>query len=66
MQLISYKDDAGDTYWIAYDCDAHDKSAEDELKEITENGWDVEVRIGDIDQEELESLKYFLDQYFEE
>jgi hypothetical protein len=64
MQLISYKDESGDTYWLAYECGAGDKAAEDELREITEKGWDVEVRIGDIDEEELASLRYFLDQYF--
>jgi hypothetical protein len=63
MQLISYKDDAGETYWLTYDCNASDRAAEDELKEIAEKGWDVEVRIGDIDMEELASLRYFLDQY---
>ena len=66
MQLISYKDDAGETYWLAYDCGAGDRAAEDELKEIAEKGWDVEVRIGNIDMEELASLRYFLDQYFKE
>ncbi len=62
MQLISYKDETGNTYWLTYDCNAPDKAAEGELLEISEKGWDVEVRIGDIDMEELASLKYFLNQ----
>lgn len=62
MQLISYKDDAGGTYWLVYDPDAHDAAAEAELNEIAEKGWDVEVRADDLDMEELVSLKYFLDQ----
>jgi len=66
MQLISYKDDAGNTYWLAYDPDAHDEAAEQELCEIAEKGWDVEVRIDDVDMEELASLRYFLDQYLSE
>jgi hypothetical protein len=63
MQLISYKDDAGNTYWLAYDPDAPDEAADKELCEISEKGWDVEVRVGDLDKEELVSLRYFLDQY---
>ena len=63
MQLISYKDDAGNTYWLARDPAAHDEAAEQELCEITEKGWDVEVRMDDVDMEELASLRYFLDQY---
>jgi hypothetical protein len=66
MQLISYKDDTGNTYWLIYDPDAHDEAAEKELCEITEKGWDVEMRIEAIDMEGLASLRYFLDQYFKE
>lgn len=66
MQLISYKDETGNTYWLAYDCNAPGKAAEGELQEIAEKGWDVEVRIQDIDMEELVSLKYFLDQFITE
>ncbi len=63
MQLISYKDDAANTYWLLYDPDAHDEAAEQELSGISEKGWDVEVRVEDVDMEELASLRYFLDQY---
>jgi hypothetical protein len=66
MHLISYKDDTGNTYWLIYDPDAHDEASEKELCEITEKGWDVEMRIDDVDMEELASLRYFLDQYFKE
>ena len=65
MQLISYKDDAGNTYWLLYDPDAEDVPAENELCEIADKGWDVEVRIENIDMEELVSLKHFLSQYFQ-
>jgi len=64
MQLISYKDDAGNTYWLIYDPDSKDEAAEQELSEISEKGWDVEVRIEDVDMEELVSLRFFLDQLF--
>ena len=66
MQLISYKDDAGNTYWLVYNPDAPDEAAEQELNEIAEKGWDVEVRMDDVDMEELASLRYFLDQYLGE
>ena len=66
MQLISYKDDAGNTYWLLYDPAVPDEAAEKELCEISENGWDVEARIEDIDMEELVSLKHFLDQFLNE
>lgn len=58
-----FKDDAGSIYWLVYEPDAHDEAAEQELCEISEKGWDVEVRMDDVDAEELASLKYFLDQY---
>lgn len=62
MQLISYKDDSGNTYWLVYDpCD---ETSVRELEEVSHKGWDVEGRVNDIDMEELVSLKYFLDQYF--
>ncbi len=64
MQLISYKDDAGNTYWLAYD--ACDEAAKAELAEVSEKGWDVEVRMDGVDMEELASLRYFLDQYLGE
>lgn len=64
MQLISYKDDVGNTYWLVYDPCSKDKADQDEaLKEISENGWDVKVRVDDVDMEELISLKELLDQY---
>lgn len=63
MQLISYKDDAGNTYWLAFDPDTPDEASAKELTEIGENGWDVQVRMCDVDLEELVSLKYFLVQY---
>lgn len=63
MQLISYKDDAGNTYWLVYDPDVKDDLTEQELSEISEKGWDVDVRIECVDMEELASLKYFLDQF---
>jgi hypothetical protein len=66
MRLISYKDDAGNTYWLVHDPDVHDDAAEQELCEISEKGWDVEVRMDDVDMEELASLRYFLDQYLSE
>ncbi len=66
MRLISYKDDTGNTYWLVYDPDAYDDAAEQELCEISEKGWDVEVRMDDVDAEELASLRYFLDQYLSE
>jgi hypothetical protein len=62
MQLISYTDDAGNLYWMVYDpCYRESKT---ELDEISEKGWDVKVRIDDIDVTDLELLKDFLDQYF--
>ncbi len=64
MQLISYKDDSGNTYWLAYDPCSQDDAKE--LSEISEKGWDVEVRIDDVDMEELVSLRYFLDQLLSE
>jgi len=66
MQLISYKDETGNTYWLVYDCDTSDKDSKKELDEIMEKGWDVVTRIEDIDMEELASLKYFLDQFIQE
>lgn len=66
MQLISYKDETGNTYWLAYDCNAPGKEAEGELADVSEKGWDVEVRVDNIDMEELVSLKYFLDQFLKE
>jgi len=66
MQLISYKDDAGNTYWLAYDPGAKDEAQERELCEVSEKGWDVELRLDDVDMEELVSLKYFLDKMINE
>lgn len=66
MELISYKDDAGNTYWLVHDPDTKDEAAERELCEISEKGWDAEVRAEDVDMEELISLKYFLDQFLSE
>ncbi len=66
MQLISYKDDAGNTYWLIRDPDASDDLVEQELCEIREKGWDVEVRMDAVDLEELVSLKYCLSQCLSE
>ncbi len=66
MQLISYKDDAGNTYWLIRDPDAGDALVEQELCEIRDKGWDVTVRMDDVDMEELVSLKYCLSQFLSE
>ncbi len=66
MQLISYKDDAGNTYWLMRDPGSNNEATERELCEIAENGWDVEVRLDGVDMEELVSLKYFLDKSINE
>jgi hypothetical protein len=62
MQLISYADDVGNTYWMIYDpCYKESKA---ELDEIIQKGWDVKVQIDEIEIADLEALKDFLDQYF--